>query len=261
MTQQTPTEVETSYLQRKGESKLAYKRLAGRKPGIVFLGGFRSDMTGTKALALEAHARRGGHAFVRFDYFGHGQSDGDFTEGTIGLWLEDAIAVLDELTEGPQVLVGSSMGGWLMLLAALARPERVAALIGLAAAPDFTQDLMWDVFPEDRRRALMESGQVLEHSEYSEDATPITLKLIEEGRHHLLLRERIPIDCPVRLLHGMADPDVPWQTSPRLAKALASSDVEVTLLKDGDHRLSTPRDLDRLTGTLDSVIETLSALP
>ena len=120
---------------------------------------------------------------------------------------------------------------------------------------------MWDVFPEDRRRALMESGQVLEHSEYSEDATPITLKLIEEGRHHLLLRERIPIDCPVRLLHGMADPDVPWQTSPRLAKALASSDVEVTLLKDGDHRLSTPRDLDRLTGTLDSVIETLSALP
>lgn len=240
-----------------GES-LAYRRIRGSgpagAPGIVFLGGFKSDMTGTKALALEAFARERGLDFLRFDYFGHGASSGSFEDGCIGRWAEDSVAALDALTEGPQILVGSSMGGWLMLLTALARPERVAGLVGIAAAPDFTEDLMWAEFSEDVRRRIMAEGRYERPSEYSDDPYVITRKLIEDGRNHLLLRGPIALSCPVRLLHGMRDPDVPWQVSTRLAEALAGDDVSVTLVKDGDHRLSREQDLALLRRTVGELV-------
>ncbi|MGE0726109.1 MAG: alpha/beta fold hydrolase [Alphaproteobacteria bacterium] len=195
--------------------RLAYARTPGRGPGIVFLGGFMSDMTGTKAVALERHCRERGRAFLRFDYRGHGASTGAFADGTIGAWAGDAVAAIDALTEGPQLLVGSSMGGWLMVLAALARPARVAGLVGIAAAPDFTDDLMWDEMPEPVRRALLRDGVWHEPSQYSETPYPITLRLIEEGRQHFVLRAAIPLSCPVRLLHGVEDRDVPWTQSQR----------------------------------------------
>ena len=238
-------------LPRQEDDFLAYHSSAGRAPGIVFLGGFLSDMTGAKALALESYARRRGQAFLRFDYQGHGQSSGHFEEGNVGRWAADAVAALDDLTEGPQVLVGSSMGGWIMLLAALARPQRVAALVGVAAAPDFTEDLMWRRFPAEVRAAIEQKGVYHLPSDYSESPYPITKQLIEEGRRHLLLQDPIPLHCPVRLLQGQRDPDVPWQTTLRLAEKLESDDVEVTLIKAGDHRLSEPLDLARLEATLD----------
>ena len=216
-----------------------------------------SDMTGSKALSLENLARRQGRAFLRFDYQGHGASTGRFEDGTIGSWTADAVAALDALTEGPQVLVGSSMGGWIMLLTALARPQRVAGLLGIAAAPDFTEDLMWQAYPQEVRDTLRREGVYREPSDYGDEPYTITMRLIEEGREHLLLREAIPIACPVRLIHGMADPDVPWQTSIRLAERLESTDVEVTLVKSGGHRLSEPEDLDRLGRTLEGLLNRL----
>ncbi len=242
-------------LARVDDSSLAYHKTAGHAPGIIFLGGFMSDMTGGKALALEDFARARGQAFLRFDYQGHGASSGRFEAGTIGLWADDAVAALDELTEGPQVLVGSSMGGWIMLLAALARPERVAGLLGIAAAPDFTEDLMWAKYPEAVRETLLREGVYREPSDYGEAPYTITLALIEDGRNHLLLRDEIPLDCPVRLIHGMADPDVPWQISQMLADALRAEDVEVTLVKGGGHRLSEPDDLARLMATLERLLQ------
>lgn len=234
---------------------LAYHRTAGKTPGIVFLGGFKSDMTGSKALALEEFAKARGQAFLRFDYSGHGASGGKFTEGCIGTWAADAIAALDALTEGPQILVGSSMGGWLMLLAALARPDRVAGLVGIAAAPDFTEDLMWDNFSPEIRETILREGSYAEPSAYSDEPYIITRKLIEDGRNHLLLRQPIPLSCPVRLLHGMRDPDVPWQVSTRLAGALASDDVRIALVKDGDHRLSREQDIALLRHTVGELLE------
>ncbi len=239
-----------SWLARPDGERVAYHRLAGRGPGVVFLGGFASDMTGTKAIALEAWCRAEGLAFVRFDYLGHGRSSGRFADGMIGRWADDALAVLDALTEGPQVLVGSSMGGWIMLLAALARPRRVAGLVGVAAAPDFTEDLMWVTWDEATRARLMRDGAIELPNAYGEAPTTITRALIEDGRRHLLLGAPIPIRCPVRLLQGMADPDVPWPTALRLAERLESSDVVVTLIKDGDHRLARDQDLDRLVGAV-----------
>ena len=215
-------------------------------PGLVFLGGFMSDMSGGKAQALEGYAAAQGRAFLRFDYRGHGQSSGRFADATIGDWLGDALAVLDALTEGPQILVGSSMGGWIMLLAALARPQRIAGLVGIAAAPDFTEDLIWGIATPAQRAALESVGYVDNPSAYSDEPYRITRRLIEEGRDHLLLSRSIPLACPVRLIHGLADPDVPWQTSLRLAEALESEDVEVTLVKGAGHRLSEPADLARL---------------
>ncbi len=226
-------------------------------PGIVFLGGFMSDMTGSKALALEAFAAARGQAFIRFDYFGHGASSGRFEDGSIGRWAEDAVAVLDELTEGPQILVGSSMGGWIMLLAALARPHAVAGLVGIAAAPDFTETLMWRAFTPEIRATIERDGVYHEPSAYGEQPYPITRHLIEEGRTHLLLGQQIPIDCPVRLIHGVADPDVPYTLSLDLMQRLGSSDVEVTLIKGGGHRLSEPPDLARMTGVVDALTDRL----
>ena len=211
-------------------------------------------MTGTKALFLEDYCRRRGRAYVRFDYFGHGQSSGDFAQGTIGRWREDAIAVIDSLTEGPQILVGSSMGGWIMLLAALARPERIMALVGIAAAPDFTTELLPNRLSPEQRRELEQQGAVTLPSEYDPAGYLYTRALIEDGNKHLLLGAPIPLDIPVRLLHGLADASVPWQLSLRLAEHLQSHDVEVILVKGGDHRLSTEPDLALLAQTLDGLI-------
>lgn len=229
------------------------RQVQGQLPGIVFLGGFASDMTGTKALALDAYCAATGRAFVRFDYTGHGQSAGKFTDGTIGQWRSDAIAVLDQLTQGPQILIGSSMGGWLMLLTALARPDRIHALIGLAAAPDFTEELMWETMDSAMRARLLQDGRIEEPSAYSDDPYVITRALIEDGRDHLLLKGAIGIDRPVRLIHGQADIDVPFSVSLRLADHLVSEDVVVSLVKDGDHRLSRQPDLDRLINTIDEL--------
>jgi pimeloyl-ACP methyl ester carboxylesterase len=234
-------------------SALAYRRVPGTAPGIVFLAGLRSDMTGTKALYLDEWCRRRGRAYVRFDYFGHGASSGNFAEGTVGRWADDVIAVLDRLTEGPQVLVGSSLGGWLMLLAALARRQRVAALVGVAPAPDATEDLLWPRLDAAQRAQLLASGSVTLPSEYDPAGYTYSLQLIEEGRRHLVMRAPIALDCPVRLLHGLRDTSVPWQTSLHLAQQLTSRDVAVTLFKEGDHRLSTPPDLARLGATLDAL--------
>ncbi|HEY9548908.1 MAG TPA: alpha/beta hydrolase [Kiloniellaceae bacterium] len=244
-----------------------YKTTAGKAsseeaaapPGIVFLGGFMSAMSGIKALALEAYARRCGRNFVRFDYRGHGASAGRFEDATIGDWTGDAVAALDSLTEGPQILVGSSMGGWIMLLAALARPDRIAGLVGIAAAPDFTEELIWARASADQRRSLENLGYVDNPSAYSETPYRITRRLIEEGRSHLLLGGSIPLRCPVRLIHGMQDADVPWQTSLRLAGALESSDVEVTLVKGAAHRLSEPDDLARLERAVDGLAQRSAA--
>lgn len=222
---------------------IAYHRSAGAAPGVVFMGGFRSDMTGAKALALEEFCRARGQAFLRFDYSGHGRSEGEFTDGTISTWLDDSLAALDHLTMGPQILVGSSMGGWLALLAAVRRPQRIAGLVGIAAAPDFTEELMWPNMAPPVRRALIEEGVIYRPSAYGDGPYPITRALIEDGRRHLLLGGPIAIRCPVRLVHGKLDPDVPWQTSERLAERLESPDVKLVLVEHGAHRLSDPADI------------------
>lgn len=233
---------------------LAYHRTAGRSPGVVFLTGYMSDMTGQKAVRLEAFCRARGQAFLRFDYYGHGASAGAFVDGTIGRWADDAILALDRLTEGPQVVVGSSLGGWIMLLAARARPQRIAGLLGVAAAPDFTEDLILPALSPSEREALDRDGVVPMCSPYDSQPTPVTRLILEEGRQHLLLRAPIPITCPIRLIHGMQDPDVPWRTSLRLADRVVAEDVEITLVKSGDHRLSQPRDLDRLCDALELLL-------
>ncbi len=237
---------EPAFLSSPAGDRIAFCHRTGETPGILFCGGFMSDMTGTKAMALDGYAARTGRSFTRFDYSGHGSSSGAFTDGTIGRWRDDALAVLDAVATGPQVIVGSSMGGWIALLLALARPERVAGLVGVAAAPDFTEDLMWAEFDEEVRETLRAERIHREPSDYSDEPYAITMDLIEEGRQHLLLRAPIPISVPVRLLHGMRDADVPHRLSLLLADRLESDDVEVHLVKDGDHRLSTARDLGLL---------------
>jgi pimeloyl-ACP methyl ester carboxylesterase len=240
-------------LPRADGATIAYRRVAGEAPGIVFLGGLRSDMTGTKAAFLDESCRRQGRAYVRFDYFGHGASSGEFAQGTIGRWAEDALAVLDALTEGPQILVGSSMGGWIMLLAALARPERVRALVGIAAAPDFTADLFWARLDPAQQREFRARRVITLPSEYDPAGYTYRMEFFEEAERRLVMRDEIPLDCPVRLLHGMCDAAVPWQRSLALAERLRSRDVVATLVKDGDHRLSRAHDLLRLAATLDEL--------
>lgn len=220
----------------------------------MFLPGFRSDMTGDKATALAAFAAARGQAMLRLDYSGHGASGGDFLDGTIGAWAADARKVIDSLTTGPLILVGSSMGGWIALLTALARPERVAALVGIAAAPDFTRDLMWEAMLPAERGTLLREGVLYVPSQYG-DPVPITRRLIEEGDAHRVLTGSIPLRCPIRLLHGQSDRDVPWTLSLRIAEQAAAEDVQVILVKDGDHRLSRPRDLSLLRRTLAALLE------
>ena len=229
-------------LRRSDGLRLAYIHTPGAGPTTVFLPGFRSDMTGSKALAIETWCKARGAACLRLDYSGHGVSGGAFEDGSIGEWTSDALLLIDRLTTGKLILVGSSMGGWIALLVALARPARISALLGIAAAPDFTQTLMWDAMMPAEQQALRRDGVMHAPSQYGEP-TPVTLKLIEEGRTHLLMHAPIPIHCPVRLLHGQQDPDVPWETALNLAAQLESTDVQVTLVKDGDHRLSRDQDL------------------
>ena len=234
---------------------IAYHRIRGKSPGVVFMGGFMSDMTGIKATTLEAFCRARGQAFLRFDYRGHGASSGGFEDGTIGRWSQDALAAFDRLTDGPQIVVGSSMGGWIALLTALKRPERMAGLVGIAAAPDFTEDLIWAGLAPEKRERLARDGVIREPSEYSDKPYGFTMALIEDGRRHLLLRGGpLAVTCPVRLLHGMRDPDVPWQRSLRLSEKLAGADVRVVLVKDGDHRLSREQDLALLCKTVEELL-------
>jgi pimeloyl-ACP methyl ester carboxylesterase len=240
-------------LDRGDGTELAWKKLDGAGPVVVFLPGFRSDMTGDKATALAEFCEAHGHALLRFDYSGHGASSGLFESGTIGAWASDTLAVIDQLTRGKLILVGSSMGGWLALLTALQRPERVAAIVGVAAAPDFTEKLMWEAMTFEERARLMRDGILRIPSQYGEP-TPITRRLIEEGREHLLLDGPIMLDCKVRLLHGQADPDVPWEMALRIADRLVVGDVEVTLIKDGDHRLSRHGDLELLKRTVAALL-------
>jgi len=243
---ESPFEAPLRHLERPDGARIAYRHTPGAGPTVVFLCGYASDMSGSKALHLERCCRERGQAFLRLDYRGHGESSGRFEEGTIGAWAEDARSVIEACTEGPLLLVGSSMGGWIMLLVALAMPERVAGLVGVAAAPDFTEELVWEALDEAARAELLRAGRLLVPSEYDEEPCPFTLALIEEARSHLLLRAPIPLACPVRLLQGLADPDVPWETALRLAERLAAEDVRVTLVKGAGHRLSEPEHLELL---------------
>jgi len=243
-------------LSRPDGATIAYRRLEGKTPSVVFLHGYHSDMTGGKAQALEEMCRRQGRAFLCFDYFGHGRSSGDPQRGTVGRWAADAVAAIDQLTSGPVVLVGSSLGGWISLLAALERRERVAGLVGVAAAPDFTEDLMWAGFTFEQRREMMERGEIEVPNCYEPDQPwRVHRSLIEDGRNHLLLRDTINLYCPVRLIHGQRDADVPWQTALQLAESLASEQVEVILVKDGDHRLSRDVDLTRLCQVVAALLD------
>jgi pimeloyl-ACP methyl ester carboxylesterase len=244
---------EVQHLRREDGETIAYLRRPGKAPGVVWCGGFKSDMNGTKAQALDSWAQRNGRAFLRFDYFGHGASSGDFRNGLISRWRDDVLAVLDKLCSGPQVLVGSSMGAWLALLVAQARPDLVKGLLLIAPAADFTEELMWAEMPEDVRQQILEHGEWERPSIYGEDAYPITRALIEDGRRNLVLGGDIALTCPVRILQGMEDPDVPWEHAMRLVDRLAG-DPLTTLIKQGDHRLSRPQDLKLMEESLDGLL-------
>lgn len=218
--------------------RIAYHHLAGQGPGVVFLGGLRSDMTGSKALYLQNWAQSQGRAFLRFDYSGHGQSSGQFQDGAIGDWFADAEVAL-ALTSGPQILVGSSMGGWIALLLALAMPERIAGLVCVAAAPDFTQDI-WAGFNETEQKQLEDTGKIALKSDYSDDPTIITRRMIDDGRNHLVLRTPLHLPFPTRFLQGTADPDVPPSVAIALLNHATGPDIQLILVKGADHRFSTP---------------------
>jgi pimeloyl-ACP methyl ester carboxylesterase len=231
---------------------IAVRAQAGAAPGLFWLGGYKSDMKGTKAAALADWAAEGSRACVRFDYSGHGESEGAFTDGTIGRWLADSLAVFDACCEGPQILIGSSMGGWLALLLTRELKRRghngaaIAGMVLIAPAVDFTEELMWKRFTPEIKRELEDKGVWARPSQYSPEPYLVTRRLIEEGRKHLLLGSLIETGCPVRILQGVEDPDVPWRHAVELTSRLASDDVVLTLVKDGDHRLSRPEDIERM---------------
>ncbi len=243
----------TSFLTTPEGRRLAYDRTPGRGPGVVFLGGFKSDKEGQKALALEAWARAEGRGFLRFDYSGHGSSSGDFMDGCIGDWFADARAAILTLTDGPQVLVGSSMGGWISLLMARAHPEKLAGLVTIAAAPDFVED-MWAKFSAAERAEMETTGRVARPSDYSPDPYIITRKLIEEGRDHLVLTQPLSLPFPVRFLQGTADEDVPVPVALRLLNHASGPDIRLTLVKGADHRFSTPDCLRLIAATVEKVL-------
>jgi pimeloyl-ACP methyl ester carboxylesterase len=231
--------------------RIAVRIRDGAAPGLLCLGGFKSDMGGTKAVALDTWAGEHNRRCIRFDYSGHGESGGDFAEGTIGRWLEESAAVFERFAKGPTVLIGSSMGGWIALLLARELKQRktagsVAGMVLIAPAADFTEELMWKKFPPEIKRQIEAEGRWLRPSQYSEEPYAITRGLIEDGRKHLLLGGLIETGCPVRILQGVQDPDVPWQHAIELSSRLARDDVVLTLVKDGDHRLSRPEDIERL---------------
>lgn len=242
---------DTRFFARPDGTRLAYAQTPGKGPTIVFLPGYLSDMSGSKAVALEDWARAKGQAMLRLDYAGCGASDGSARAETLESWRDDVLCLIDALVEGPVLLVGSSMGGWLMLLAALARPDRVAGLVGIAAAPDFTD---WG-YSTDQKAVIARDGVLLLSNAYGPEPTPVTQAFWESGQANLLLRQDIPIEVPVRLIQGQCDPDVPWETALRLAGALRSADVQVQLVKDGDHRLSREQDIALLIATIARFVE------
>jgi pimeloyl-ACP methyl ester carboxylesterase len=233
--------------------RIAYHHLAGQGPGVVFLGGLRSDMTGSKALYLQNWAQSQGRAFLRFDYSGHGQSSGQFQDGAIGDWFADAEAAL-WLTTGPQILVGSSMGGWIALLLARANPTRIAGLVGVAAAPDFTQDI-WAALDETEQKQLQNTGKIALKSDYSDDPTVITQRMIHDGRSHLILRTPLHLPFPTRLLQGTDDPDVPPSVAIALLNHATGPDIQLTLVKGADHRFSTPDCLTMITAAVADITQ------
>jgi pimeloyl-ACP methyl ester carboxylesterase len=238
----------TSFLSRPHRPALAYHLREGAGPAIVFLLGYASDMTGAKAVALDAWAESQGRAMLRFDYSGCGESEGAFEDGTLAAWRDDALALIDAMTSGPLVLVGSSMGGWIGLMVAEARPNRAAAFVGIAAAPDFTD---WG-FSQEEKLTIMREGRLERPSDYG--APLVTTRAFwQSGEANRMLHRDIAVDCPVRLLHGQRDPDVPWHHSTHLAGRLRSADVQTILVKDGDHRLSRPQDLDLLIAAVASL--------
>ena len=249
----------TTYFTSPEGRRLAFRHnpASAGKLTFVWMCGFKSDISGTKVLRLEDWANRTGHGFLAFDYSGHGESDGAFEDGTVSQWRADALAAIDSQTDGPLVIVGSSMGGWMALLAALARPDRVKGLVLIAPAPDFTEKLMWPEFPAKAQAEIMEQGFTLRPSDYDEPYT-ITRALIEDGRKWQVLDKPIAFDGPVRILQGMQDADVPWTHAARLVDALTASDLTITLIKDGDHRLSREQDIARLLATCDEVAATLA---
>ena len=235
--------------------QIAYHFTEGQGPTVVFLGGFKSDMTGTKAVYLQDWAQAQGQSFLRLDYSGHGVSSGDFLDGAIGDWFEDALAVIEAVTTGPLVLVGSSMGGWISLLLARAIPQRIAGLVGIAAAPDFTEDSMWADFTPAQRAEIMEKGQIGLPSEYADSPYIITRRLIEEGRNRLVLRAPLALNFPTRLLQGTADVDVPPAVALRLLDHATGDDIRLTLVKGADHRFSTPACLTMITEAITDVLK------
>lgn len=237
--------------------RIAYNLIKGIGPGIVFLGGLKSDMQGTKAIFLEDWAKAEGRAFLRFDYTGHGMSSGDFVDGCIGDWAQDAMTVIHALTEGPQILVGSSMGGWISLLICREMPEKVAAMVGIAAAPDFTRDMMLNMLNSEQRVELTQRGQVELPSEYSDDPYIITEKLITDGEEHLVLQDELKLPFPVRLFQGTADADVDVSVALKLLDHMSGGDIRLTLVKGADHRFSTPDCLLLISQTLTNVLSTL----
>lgn len=250
-----PPKKPPNYLTRSDGPRLAYIKSDGdgegaKPPGIVFLGGFRSDMSGTKAEYLDAWADERGRAFLRFDYGGHGASGGEFSDGCIGDWADDAADAVEALTAGPQILVGSSMGGWIALLLAKRMPERVAGIVGIAAAPDFTEDGIWADLSEAQRRTLMECGRIDLAFGGTDDPYPVTRRLIEDGRRNLLLRTPLELEIPIRLLQGTEDADVTPETALRLFNHIGSPDARLTLVKGAGHRFSGPRELALLGKTL-----------
>ncbi|MBI78804.1 MAG: alpha/beta hydrolase [Rhodospirillaceae bacterium] len=234
------------FLNCRNGSTIAYHKIVGKEPNIVFLGGYMSDMDGTKAISFQNHCQSHGLSYLRFDYSGHGRSSGEFIKGTIKQWSDDTICVIDQLTQGPLILVGSSMGGWIMMLAALARPERIRGLIGIAAAPDFTEQLMWNRFPAKIKQTLLREKIYYQPTEYSDKPYPITLNLIEDARQNLILDKPIPIKCPVHLFQGQKDNTVPWQHAMQISKSIPTNNVTITFIKNGDHRLSREKDLRRI---------------
>ncbi len=233
--------------------KIAVRARAGGTPGLIWLGGFNSDMKGTKAQALDQWAKQQGRACIRFDYSGHGESGGKFSDGTIGRWLEESCAVFSTCCEGPTIAIGSSMGGWISLLLArdlragrLRTKAELTGLVLIAPAVDFTEALMWQRFPPEIRKQIEETGSWRRPSQYSDEAYLITRQLIEDGRKHLLLGALIETGCPVRILQGVKDEDVPWEHAVSLVSRIARDDVVLTLVKDGDLRVSRPEDIERL---------------
>lgn len=256
---------EPTYLKLPDGHKIAYHKTSAKdseKPCIIFVHGFRSDMEGTKALALEYTCNQEGFAYVRFDCSGHGKSSGTFTDGTIGQWKNDLLAVIDEVSEGPLVLVGSSMGAWLMILAALERKNRVAGLIGIASAPDFIEELIWKKLTTKEKHILQKDGIYdLANSSVKEgvklEPCLITQPMVEEAKNHLVLRGNIDLHCPVRLIHGQKDIDVPYGYALLLAEKIVSKNVDIILSKSGEHRMSKPEDIQLLTQTLTALVKSL----